>query len=216
MCFYDQHLHSCGDTCWGSRREFCANYRFPTKICERKLALDTLPSDKLCDICEQISNKWQKIRAFQDSILELHAENEDWGDKGREAMNWTLEQALDRSILKLQKEIVGLIPKRVGPWPMSNKRIAAYEINQREEEEAAEEGLRIVVKNWSMVRELDDEKDLFLAVLLNEEIRGLREELNRALRNLYDKESIGAGSSIRIELKATGLCREGYGKIIGV
>jgi len=123
-----------------------------------------------------------------------------------------LEQALDRSILKLQKEIVGLVPKRTRPWS-TNKKIVEYEVVDHWEEE---EGLRRVVNNWSMVRELDDEKGLFLADPLDEGIRGLRDELNRALRNLYDKEPIEAESSIRIELKAAGLRREGYGKIIGV
>ena len=111
MCFYDQHIFTCGDYKWGHFREHCTREYRRGETCGMKLIQATYGVGTKCKICEKIDTKLRRRFAEVERLKRWESEGKRFSASMEKARSTIFD--LDREIYELQRER-GVRAQRVG------------------------------------------------------------------------------------------------------
>jgi hypothetical protein len=69
MCFYDQHIYTCGDFKWSHFRQQCPQEHRIGQTCRLKLVMNTIYIDKKCAVCKKIETKARRFWIEEGRII---------------------------------------------------------------------------------------------------------------------------------------------------
>ncbi|GAB7337979.1 hypothetical protein MBLNU457_4355t1 [Dothideomycetes sp. NU457] len=102
MCYYDQHVFSCGDWKWGQFRLHCQHEYRTGETCGRKLVNQGILTSARCELCEKMDTKKRRREAEVERIRRWSKEPKRYSASLEKAVKTVHE--LDRELMTLDAE----------------------------------------------------------------------------------------------------------------